>query len=95
MVYLDEQIAPHTSPRTSDVQQLPPADSSGRRLASRIKIAVREATSGKIHWLDVEVAAAGVVLRGRSATFYSKQVAQHVAMRIAGNRQLVNEIEVG
>jgi len=91
MVYLDEQIISVSS----EVQQLPLADSSGRRLAARIKIAVREATAGKVHWLDVDVASDGVVLRGRSATFYSKQLAQHVAMRMAGNRQLTNDIEVG
>ena len=91
MVYLDEQIVSESS----EVRQLPLADSSRRCLADRIKIAIREATSGKVHRLRVDVAVAGIVLRGRSATFYSKQVAQHVAMRMAGDRQLVNEIEVG
>jgi len=91
MVYLDDQVAPSSS----DARQSPPAESSSRRLAARIKIAVREATAGKVHWLDVEVAAAEVVLRGRSGTYYSKQLAQHAAMRIAGDRRLLNEIEVG
>ncbi len=91
MVQLDQQIAA----LPSDLRSLKLADTHSRRLAARIKIAVRRATDGKIHWLAVEVAAEGIVLRGRCATFYAKQLAQHAAMRISGDRRLVNAIEVG
>jgi hypothetical protein len=36
----------------------------------------------------------GLILRGRTETYYAKQIAQHVAMEHAGVPILANEIEV-
>jgi len=36
----------------------------------------------------------GLVLRGRSSTYYAKQMAQQVAMEMTGMPILANEIEV-
>jgi osmotically-inducible protein OsmY len=44
--------------------------------------------------LRVAVSQEGVVLRGHAPSFYVKQLAQHIAMEIAGLRILANEIEV-
>jgi osmotically-inducible protein OsmY len=44
--------------------------------------------------LHVAVRQEGVVLRGHACTFYVKQLAQHIAMEVAGLRILANEIEV-
>jgi len=62
--------------------------------AATIRHRVAEHTSGRIRDLSVAVERRGVVLSGRSATFYSKQLAQVAAMQMAGNLPLVNEIEV-
>jgi hypothetical protein len=64
-------------------------------LAAAIERDVKERTSGRVADLEVAVDAAGVHLRGRCATFYCKQLAQHAAMAVtAGEAQLFNEIEV-
>lgn len=36
----------------------------------------------------------GLILRGRTTTYYAKQLAQHAVMRIGGVRVLANEIDV-
>lgn len=73
-----------------------PADSDPQtaRLVQSIRHDVREQTFGGVRDLEVRISAAGVVLRGRCASFYCKQLAQHAAIRLAGPRPLVNEIEV-
>jgi len=44
--------------------------------------------------LTVEVGPHGILLRGRCDTFYTKQLAQHAAMRHPGGDRLINSIEV-
>jgi hypothetical protein len=63
-------------------------------LASRINRSVDEQTGGGVRDLAVEVAVKAIRLRGRCASFYCKQLAQHAAMRLSGEVAVVNEIEV-
>jgi hypothetical protein len=70
------------------------SDPQTARLVQSICRDVREQTFGGIRDLEVRIDDAGVVLRGRCASFYCKQLAQHAAIRHAGQRPLVNEIEV-
>jgi hypothetical protein len=44
--------------------------------------------------LHVEFNGQEVVLRGRTATYYTKQLAQHGALEILGGQPVVNDIEV-
>ncbi|MBX3415494.1 MAG: BON domain-containing protein [Pirellulales bacterium] len=62
--------------------------------AATIRRLIAERTAGQIRDLSVAVEGRGVVLSGRTASFYSKQLAQHAAMPMIGNLPLVNEIEV-
>jgi hypothetical protein len=63
-------------------------------LAQSIQHGVHEQTFGGVRDLEVRINAQGIVLRGRCSSFYCKQLAQHAAIRLAGQRRLVNEIEV-
>jgi osmotically-inducible protein OsmY len=69
-----------------------PADR--RALALRIKRSVRRHAGGGIKALDVQVDHRTIRLGGRSVSFYCKQLAQQAAMRICGERQVINDIEV-
>lgn len=62
--------------------------------AATIRRRVAERTAGQIRDLSVAVEERGIVLSGRAASFYSKQLAQHAAMQLARDLPLVNEIEV-
>jgi len=48
----------------------------------------------RIRGLRIAFRDSGVVLRGRSETFYSKQLAQHAVMELSDLPILANEIEV-
>jgi osmotically-inducible protein OsmY len=64
------------------------------KLAIRIERQVRRQTGDKVRELKVEVHRDGIVLKGRCGTYYCKQLAQHAAMGLAGDRPLTNEIDV-
>ena len=66
-------------------------------------ISVREAhlesfierrVGNQVRDLRVEVRAAGLILKGRAATYHAKQLAQHAAMEQATMPILANDIEV-
>jgi hypothetical protein len=57
--------------------------------------AVQRETNGAIRDLSVQVESETVFLRGRSPSYYHKQLAQHAAMCLPGSRRLANQIEVG
>ena len=85
-------LGPPTSPAA--VRSAAESDPQTARLVQSIRHDVREQTFGGVRDLEVRIDATGVVLRGRCASFYCKQLAQHAAIRLAGPRPLVNEIEV-
>lgn len=49
----------------------------------------------RIRDLRVLVQSEGIVLQGRSSTYYAKQLAQHAAMEMSQYPIAANEIEVG
>jgi hypothetical protein len=65
-----------------------------RALAMRVKRSVRRQAGGGVKALDVRVDHETIRLGGRCVSFYCKQLAQQAAMRIRGDRQVVNDIEV-
>ena len=73
---------------------LPETLEEAESLAASIEKAVQSETDWGVTNLTVEVGPHGVLLRGRCDTYYTKQLAQHAAMRLPGGDRLVNSIEV-
>ena len=73
---------------------LPETLEEAEELAALIERAVQLETDGGVSDLCVEVGPQGVRLRGRCDTYYTKQLAQHAAMRIPGGDRLINSMEV-
>ncbi len=69
----------------SDAQQL---------LVARIERLVREKTSGLIRDLRVRYEPGEIVLTGRAATYYAKQLATHAALDACSDLTLTNDVEV-
>lgn len=55
---------------------------------------VRNRTSGRIRGLEVRVTDGQVVIRGRTSTYYAKQLVSHAAMDTAEQLCVMNEVEV-
>jgi hypothetical protein len=55
---------------------------------------IQRRLGGRIRDLHVVVRDNGIILRGRAATYHTKQLAQHAAMEISGMPILANDIEV-
>ena len=77
-----------------DFAGLPETLEEAERLAASIERAVQRETGHGVHDLLVEVNRNGVLLRGRCASYYCKQLAQHAAMGLPGGDRLTNSIEV-
>jgi hypothetical protein len=60
----------------------------------RMENRVRHRLSGRLLEFRLEVHGGGVVLRGRTHTYYAKQLAQHAVMAATDLPILRNEIEV-
>jgi hypothetical protein len=88
----DPIIRPGTALALADV--LPETLEEAEGLAVSIERAVRRETDWAVEDLTVEVNSQGILLRGRCDTYYTKQLAQHAAMRIPGGDRLINSIEV-
>ncbi len=73
---------------------LPETLAEAEALAALIERAVQRETGHGVRDLSVEVGRKGVRLRGRCASYYCKQLAQHAAMGIPGGDRLTNSIEV-
>ena len=63
-------------------------------LAARVERTIREKTSGLIRDLRVDVGVGEIVLTGRAATYYAKQLATHAALDACESLTLTNDIEV-
>lgn len=74
--------------------ELPETLAEAEELAASIERAVQQETGHGVRNLSVEVNRDGVHLKGRCATYYCKQLAQHAAMTVPGGDRLVNSIEV-
>ena len=62
----------------------------GRQLETRIRVRL----GGQIRDIQVVCRDDGLVLQGRSRTYYAKQLAQHVVMEGTSIPIIANEIEV-
>ena len=74
-----------------------PALDQGRRheqLAAVILKRIQIRLPGRVRRLTVNVKENAVVLAGKCSTFYTKQLAQHVAMGVLEDERLINNIEV-
>lgn len=63
-------------------------------LSEVIRSRIRQRLGDRVHELCVAVEDGEVVLSGRCATFYTKQLAQHAALGVLNDEQLENRIEV-
>ena len=88
----DPRIRENARQRLADV--LPETLEEADALAASIERAVQFETGRGVANLTVEVSPQGVLLRGHCDTYYTKQLAQHAAMRIPGGDRLINSIEV-
>lgn len=73
---------------------LPETLEEAEELAASIERAVQCETGRGVADLTVEVGPHGVLLKGRCDTYYTKQLAQHAAMRMPGGNRLINSIVV-
>jgi osmotically-inducible protein OsmY len=63
-------------------------------LVERIQASVRRRVGGWVRDFQVQVQDQGLVLRGRTRTYYAKQLVQHTAMEVGGLPILANRVEV-
>ena len=89
-----EDMRFRVSARNGYAEVLPETLEEAEELAASIERAVQCETGRGVADLTVEVGPQGVLLRGRCDTYYTKQLAQHAAMRMPGGDRLVNSIEV-
>ncbi|MGP0067302.1 MAG: BON domain-containing protein [Isosphaeraceae bacterium] len=64
------------------------------RLAERVECALRATGYGALGTVQVSVKARVVMLGGRVATYYLKQVAQEAALAVPGAHQIRNGLDV-
>jgi hypothetical protein len=64
-------------------------------LVSILADAIREGTHDRVRDLRVELDGVGVVVRGRAASYYVKQLAHRAALGVLEGGRLFNEIQVG
>jgi hypothetical protein len=89
-----EDLQVRTSVSDGFAEVLPETQEEAEELAASIERAVQYETGRGIADLTVEVGPQGVRLNGHCDTYYTKQLAQHAAMRIRGGDRLTNCIEV-
>jgi osmotically-inducible protein OsmY len=65
-----------------------------KELSERIEANVRRRAWGRVCNFQVVVRDRGIVLRGRTRTYYGKQMVQEAAAEAAGLPILANEVEV-
>jgi hypothetical protein len=65
-----------------------------RQLAVAIRQRIESRLGGRVHELAIRIRGNTIVLEGRCATFYTKQLAQHAALGVLEEEQLENAITV-
>jgi hypothetical protein len=60
-----------------------------------LALRLQEQLTRQVRGFQVQVEPPGIILRGRVTTYYAKQVAQHLIMRMTDLPILTNDIEVG
>lgn len=69
-------------------------DSLRQSLAEKIELAVQERTGGRIRELQIRVCAGEIVISGRAASYYTKQLVTHAVMEACDDLLVSNEVEV-
>jgi hypothetical protein len=69
-------------------------DDRRRNLAIAIRQRIESRLLGRIRDLNVRIQGKTIVLEGRCATYYTKQLAQHAALGVLEDEQLENAIVV-
>lgn len=64
------------------------------RIEELVEREVRNRTSGRIRALQVRVIDGQVIIRGRTSTYYAKQLVTHAALDMAEELGVMNEVEV-
>jgi hypothetical protein len=64
------------------------------KLTTQLEMRVRVRLGGQIRDFRVMCREGGLILQGRSQTYYAKQLAQHVVMEVTSFPIIANEIEV-
>jgi hypothetical protein len=67
---------------------------SAEEFAESLESQIQRRLAGRVRDLRVVLREDGVVLKGRSATYHAKQLAQHAAMELAAVPVVANDIEV-
>jgi hypothetical protein len=65
-----------------------------RQLAIAIRQRIESRLAGRVRDLAVRIQGDTIVLEGRCATYYTKQLAQHAALGVLNDEHLENEIAV-
>ncbi len=65
-----------------------------RQLAVAIRQRIESRLGGRVRDLAIRIKGNAIVLEGRCATFYTKQLAQHAALGVLEDEQLDNAIVV-
>lgn len=64
-------------------------------LSDRIAEAIRHETHNRVRDLDIEQDGPDLIVRGRAASYYVKQLAHRAALELLESGRLFNEIQVG
>lgn len=78
----------------NELSNSPMVNPKADELIERIKAGVRQRVGGWVRDFQVQIHDQGVILRGRTRTYYAKQLVQHTAMEVGGLAILANRIEV-
>ena len=81
--------ASHEGPRAR-----PTSAPSTLSLPARIRERIEKRLGERIRDLNVAISGEKIVLEGRCATYYLKQLAQHAALGVIEDENLENEIKV-
>jgi hypothetical protein len=70
-------------------------ETATRAAVEQLELRLQRRLIGRVHDLRLLLKDRGLILRGKAATYYAKQIAQHEAMNASVLPLLANEIEVG
>ncbi len=88
-------VAKLTSQRLPVIEASPLSpETQAEQLAMRILQRIESRLPCRIRKLKVSVAENAVILEGQCSTYYTKQIAQHMAMGVLEYERLTNHIEV-
>lgn len=88
------RMSPTRRPTETTIQEAPSQQVLDDMTAAQIEREIRRRTGQRIEDLDVSVEEGVVTLRGRATSYFSRQIALHVAIAEIKNHELCDLIEV-